>query len=139
MAVKLDLLPRKVFEITIDEKVIRGKFGTWALRRFCDIKKLSLTALNERFLKQDTSLSDVLTMVLCAVEYQCRIDKIPFEYNDLDVSEWVDELGGIYSVAVGNLFNHAGPEEPEEAPDSEKKSPLNGQASSEPLQGQEAQ
>lgn len=134
----LDLLPRKVFEITLgDGKKITGQFGTWTLKRFCDKSKLSLKHLNDKFVNEGTNLTDTVSMLLCAVEYVCLKNKEPFTYTDIEACDWIDELGGVYSIPVSNLFNHAASELKDEAPDSEKKSPLNGQTFNAPSQEQE--
>lgn len=99
----INLLPRKEFEITLDDgTVIPGKFGTWALRRLTDRYKVSLTDAN----KVLGTLSGLLDYLLCAVEYSARKNSQPFSYTDFHVAEWVDELGGIGSENYINLMKH---------------------------------
>lgn len=115
----LNLLPRKEFEITLDDgAIIKGQFGTWALKRFCDKQGYTL---NQAGIKLgDPSMSDIVEYILCAIEYCCR--KVPkeFTYNDVNACSWIDELGGMQSQNFINLFKHSGDEAPA-GTDEEKK------------------
>lgn len=124
---KLNLLPRKEFEIVLDDgKVISGKYGTWAVKRYCDKKGLSLVKLAEK-ISVDQTFDDLCEVILCAVEYSCRVNKKEFTYTDVDVCEWIDELGGVLGDDYLRLAAHAG------SVDEEKKtgSQSNGTSSTE--------
>lgn len=108
--IKINLLPRKEFEIILDDKTVKGKYGTWSGKRFCDIKGLTLPELFE-YLKRGSSFDDVCLQILCAVEYSCRKDGKPFSYTDIDVCEWIDEMGGIVSEDFKKLCLHASDEQ----------------------------
>lgn len=115
MPAKLDLLPRKVFELTLEDgTVIQGQFGTWALKRFGQKKNLGLVKLMEVF-KDDPKIDDMLEFVLCAIEYKEREAGKPLTFNDLKLCKWLDD----YTAEAGDegvlakLFNHATSEEPE--------------------------
>jgi len=103
----INLLPRKCFEITLnDGTVVRGQYGTWSLKRFCDKQKLSLGQLQDKK-PLDYSMSDIVDLILCAVEQKTRQDKTgDFAFTDVDACSWIDELGGIFSPDVTSLFNH---------------------------------
>lgn len=107
---KINLLPRKEFEITIsDGSVVRGQYGTWALKRFCD--KLGYSLKDAGAHLQDPSLDEVVQYVLSAVEYPYakKGDKCP--YNDVDVCDWIDQVGGIQSAEFSKLFAHSADED----------------------------
>lgn len=110
----IELLPRKEFKIVIDTQVIPGKFGTWALKRFCGKKGYSLQQLGEA-LSKNLSIDDMVEFILCAVEQSFRElkTKEAFPYNDVDACMWVDEMGGISGVDVSRLFAHASDEDAE--------------------------
>lgn len=125
----LDLLPRKKFEITLDSgDVIKGQYGTWALKRFCDKKQCTLSGIASML--ADPSISDVLEFILCAVEQSVREAKLPMTYNDVDAGMWCDELGGIGGADFVRLFNHSGDEQKK----SETAEASNGENSSESQQ-----
>lgn len=106
---ELKLLPKKEFEIILDNgKVIPGKFGTWAVKRYCDIKKIPFEELSK---KEDNSdipffqrINDAVDLILAAVEYSFRLNKKPFEYEQADGYEWMDQLS---TDGLVNLLDHA--------------------------------
>jgi hypothetical protein len=120
---KIELLPRKAFEITLDDKtVIQGQFTSWSVKRFCDKKRYSLSQLFEQLSADKLSMDDTCQLILCAIEYSVRKDKKPFEYTDMDLCDWIDELGGWGSPDISALLAHAGSEETEVKEGEEKKS-----------------
>lgn len=127
---KVELLPRKVFEFTLENgNVIKGQFGLWSSKRFADKKGLSLIELLDLRNAEKLSLDDICLMLLCAVEYVHRQDKTikgPFPYNDMDACEWIEELGGLEGADFIKVMGHASTELKEDAPpadtDEEKKS-----------------
>lgn len=115
----LNLLPRKSFEILLDDKsVVRGQYSLWSVSRFCEIKKLSLAQLAEKF--ENITLDDTFKLILCAVEYTSRKERQGFAYSDIDVAEWIEQLGGLGSDNFNNLIGHSG--DSKEADSEEKKS-----------------
>lgn len=108
----IELLPAKEFIIITDAGTqIKGKFGTWALKRFCIKRNYTLEQLAEVLKKPN--IDDVVEFILSAVESSFRElkTKDSFEYNDIDVCKWIDELGGIASSDLATLFNHASDEQ----------------------------
>jgi hypothetical protein len=94
----IKLLPSGGFEITLKEgKVIKGKYSAAAL------KKLSLMNGGLGFsetldlITTNATLNNFLQLVLCAAEG---------DYNEFDVLEWVEQLGGFNSEDCGKLFAH---------------------------------
>lgn len=109
----IDLKPRKEFTITLENgEVISGKFGTWALKRFCMKKGYTLAQLGAA-LSTNLSVDDMVEFILCAVESAFRDlkNKESFPYSDLDACSWIDQMGGISSEEMTRLFNHAGDEQ----------------------------
>lgn len=113
MSASINLLPRKEFEIILEDgTIIKGKFGTWALRRFCDRNKYSLQQASEQLSAANMGVGDILDYILCAVEYSARKAQLPFSYTDVDCGAWLDELGGIKADGdVIRLFNHSASED----------------------------
>lgn len=110
---KVNLLPRKEFEIVLDDgQIVNGKYGIWAVKRFCDKKGLSLQQMIES-LGGKQSLDDVVETILCAVEYSCRKVGKGFTYTDIDVCEWIEAMGGFAGEEFRRLTDHAGSEDVE--------------------------
>jgi hypothetical protein len=110
----LDLLPRKEFAFTHKDTVIKGQFGLWAVKRFCDKNKLTLSQLGERLSVDKVTFDDTCQVLLCAVEYKCRTEKKPFMYDDVDACEWIESLGGFGGDDYISLMKHSSAEEPDE-------------------------
>lgn len=119
----LNLLPRKCFEINLaDGTVIKGQFGTWALKRLCDKNNWTLKEVGEKL--SNPFLSDAINYILAAVEFTARQSGLPFSYTDVHASDWVDQLGGLNEGSgFITLFNHSADEVKEE-PREEKKTEL---------------
>lgn len=99
----INLLPRKEFEITLsDGTVIKGKFGTWALKRVTDKNKTSLQESGALL----QTLSGLLDYIKAAVEYNFIKKGETCPYNDVDVADWIDEIGGISSENMNLLVRH---------------------------------
>ena len=120
----ITLLPRKAFEIKLaDDSIIKGQYSLWTIKRYCDRKKLSLSQLSEQLSAENLSFDDICQLILSAVEYTSRKEKMPFPYNDIDACEWIDQLGGLGSDNFTALMNHAkSDEETPEGEGEEKKS-----------------
>lgn len=116
MPATLDLLPRKEFTITLEDgKILSGKFGTWALKRLTEKKKTTLQDSGALL----NTFTGLLDYILYAVEYMARKNSEGFAYNDMDVSEWVDQLGGVDGADFSKLVIHMNNEVKES--DQEKK------------------
>lgn len=46
-------------------------------------------------LSSGMTLSGFISLLLCAAEYVCVKEKKDFSHNDMDASDWIDEMGGI--------------------------------------------
>src|SRR5690348_8281298 len=91
MPAKLELLPRKAFSLTFsDGTTVEGQFGTWALARFGQRKKLSLAQIITLF--DEPLLMDILEFILCALEYKERESAKPSFMNEIKLGKWVDEF-----------------------------------------------
>lgn len=118
---EVNLLPRKVFEITLEDKtVIRGQFGLWASKRFADKKGLSLSQLLELRDAEKLSLDDICLVLLSAVEYISRQEKKGFPYTDIDACQWIEELGGLLGEGFEKIMAHANSDLPAKAEDEKK-------------------
>ena len=116
---ELTLLPRKEFEILTNEgEKIKGQFGTWALKRFCDKQKYSIKQAGDKL--GDPSLGDVIEYLLSAIEHSARKTGTQFSYTDVQICDWIDQLGGWQGGTFVKLFNHSADESPE-VDDGEKK------------------
>lgn len=101
------LLPRKAFEIDLESGTVRGQYSFWVTVRLCQRNGWSMSQLDEKMNADNLTLSDVVTLLLCAIEYSCRKDKIPFTYTDIDVADIIEELGGITGDNFLKVWGHS--------------------------------
>lgn len=72
--------------------VKRGfKFGTYQLSIVCDIENCSLTEISARLKK--ANLTTVLNVLFAAAKSYCKSNKLPDDFDVVDVADWIDELG----------------------------------------------
>jgi hypothetical protein len=120
---EINLLPAKEFEIILEDKsIIKGKFSLWSVKRYCDKKGLTLAGLENQLSQENISMDDLCVMLLCAVEHTSRVEKKGFAYTDMDVCDWIEQLGGITSEKYTMLMNHAKSDLPASVDNGEKKS-----------------
>ncbi len=153
---ELNLLPRKEFHIIFgtdakDESLrgltVKGRFTTWALKKFCISKGIDLVdylldqskRLNKYFddvkaandKGEDISLielprqpfDDIVSHILCAVESKSKEDKKGFAYSDFNVCAWIDEMGSdLYQKLLVFMGSDLDEQSNEPVKDEEKKS-----------------
>ena len=71
--------------------MVEGQFGTWALARFGEKKKLSFPQIIELFSSDDLSIMDMLAFVICACEYKEREAGKPPFMNDIRLTRFIDD------------------------------------------------
>lgn len=84
-------------------------WGTYAMKLFCDKRSMSLPDLFTFLGKGNFSLTDIIDMLWCAAQYGCRKKGIPGDFDDMDVSEWIDACGGIAAgedSQIGKFVTH---------------------------------
>lgn len=98
---------RGLHTIKVGEKSIDLYFNTWVLKRFCKLNgEISLTQFLE-LLQTGLTVDHLTSLLLCAAEYIFVKDKKQSPYNDIDASDWIDELGGINGAAFVELLGSA--------------------------------
>lgn len=88
-------MDKKIFTLKLDDdKEISLKWGTFAMKLFCDYRKLTFVEfLNflDSFLSAKHSVSDVILMLRCAAEYAAGGN---IALKDIEIAEWIDQVGG---------------------------------------------
>jgi len=122
---KLNTLPRKKFEIVLDDgSVIPGQYGTWAGIRFSQKRGIKLSqmaqSLNDSINEEDYDI--IADYILSAIE-QPYAEKggVNFPYNRANVFSWIDQIGW---SNLGLLINPE--QEAEEKKSSPEETPSNG-------------
>lgn len=110
-------------------------FGTWSLARFCELNgNLSFTAMQDLF-SNEISYKHIISLLLCGAEHHCKKHNLPFNYNDVEAADWIDDMGGMLSdkfqhvmTLIGNAINpkYQGVEVSKKKGEPKKKSQSHG-------------
>jgi hypothetical protein len=95
-----------MYELKLNNTTIPLKWGTWAMREFCIAK----STINDKGERQNLPISRYfeilgnpqydleLIVLLIYIGYKsaCISNKTNIEYNENDICDWIDEIGGVF-------------------------------------------
>ena len=88
---------RGQFELTLsDGKKIPMRFCTWSLKRFCQLQGIGPSDIGEA-LSGQTSLDAIINLLKAAAEYPLYSQGITPSFSEIEVCDWVDDMGGMGS------------------------------------------
>ena len=87
-----------MFQLKLKSHSINLKWGTWAMREFCQIKGIKLDEYFKLLAESSTDLDLIVNLVYCGYKNACRIEKTDCVYTPDDVCDWIDEVGGIFTT-----------------------------------------
>jgi hypothetical protein len=88
---------RGQFELTLsDGKKIPMRFCTWSLKRFCQLQGIGPSEIGEA-LSGQTSLDAIINLLKAAAEYPLYSQGITPSFTEIEVCDWVDDMGGMAS------------------------------------------
>jgi hypothetical protein len=88
---------RGQFELTLsDGKKIPMRFCTWSLKRFCQLQGIGPSEIGEA-LSGQASLDAIINLLKAAAEYPLYSQGITPSFTELEVCDWVDDMGGMGS------------------------------------------
>ena len=88
---------RGQFELTLsDGKKIPMRFCTWSLKRFCQLQGIGPSDIGEA-LSGQTSLDAIINLLKAAAEYPLYSQGITPSFSEIEVCDWVDDMGGMAS------------------------------------------
>jgi len=88
---------RGQFELTLsDGKKIPMRFCTWSLKRFCQLQGIGPSDIGEA-LSGQTSLDAIINLLKAAAEYPLYSQGITPTFTEIQVCDWVDDMGGMGS------------------------------------------
>ena len=89
---------RGQFELTLsDGKKIPMRFCTWSLKRFCQLQGIGPSDIGEA-LSGQTSLDAIINLLKAAAEYPLYSQGITPSFTEIEVCDWVDDMGGMGST-----------------------------------------
>lgn len=81
-----------MFEFKLKDKTIPLKWGTWSMKRFCEIKGITIGQYFDIIGSGNISLEDVIVILQAAAE---MATKGTVKFTEFEVCDWIDEDGGI--------------------------------------------
>lgn len=86
-----------MFELKVENNTIPLKWGTWAMHRFCELENKNLHQLIELLMGGVYEISTIVNIVQASAESGCKSLKKPIDFDNYDVCEWIDKVGGLYT------------------------------------------
>jgi hypothetical protein len=87
-----------MFQLKLNDKTINLKWGTWAMREFCIENNLTIDKYFELLSKSQYDLNLFVKMVYIGYKSASISNKEEVEFTEIDVCDWIDELGGLYNT-----------------------------------------
>lgn len=88
-----------MFELKLQNNTINLKWGTWAMREFCVAKGVTIDKYFDLLSKSQYDLDNIIKMVHIGYKSACVTNKEEIIYTEVDVCEWIDELGSIFATS----------------------------------------
>lgn len=83
------------YELSLsDGTKIPMRFCTWSLKRFCQLQGIGPAEIGDA-LSGSESLDAISNLFIAAAEYPLHKDGITPKFTDLEVCDWIDDMGGI--------------------------------------------
>jgi len=92
------------FELTLsDGKKIPMRFCTWSLKRFCQLQGIGPTEIGEALSGSDT-IGAIVNLLKSAAEYPLYSQGITPTFTEIEVCDWIDDMGGVTSPKLQDIF-----------------------------------
>jgi hypothetical protein len=72
------------------------RFCTWSLKRFCQLQGIGPSDISEA-LSGNQSLDAITNLLKSAAEYPLYSQGITPSFTDIEVCDWIDDMGGLGS------------------------------------------
>jgi hypothetical protein len=92
-----------MFELRLNNKIIPLKWGTWAMKRFCELENKTLIELINVLSSGNYDLSTIVNIITSAAESGYKSLQKPIDFDEYMICEWIDEVGGL-SAKEGQLI-----------------------------------
>ena len=87
-----------MYKLELNNKTIDLKWGTWAMREFCNDKGIAIEQYFELIGGNVLDLDTIIKLIYAGYKSGCNSNKQPIEYTENDVCDWIDEVGGLYNT-----------------------------------------
>lgn len=95
---------RGQYELTLSNgEKIPMRFCTWSLKRFCQLQGIGPSEIGEA-LSGNNTLDAIVNLLKSAAEYPLYAQGITPTYTELNVCDWIDDMGGVTSPKLQDIF-----------------------------------
>lgn len=94
-----------MFELKLKNNNIQLKWGTWAMREFCIKNSIGIDKYFDLLSKAQFDLDLIVQMVWIGYKSGCASNKEAIEFSEVDVCDWIDEMGSIFA-SEGQLIDY---------------------------------
>lgn len=108
---KVEFLQRGEFVLTTPSGKVKGKVCTWSLKQYSEKRGIDLKETLTSLIGE-VDLRYIITLLHSSIQYYYAKENKDCPYSEVDVSDWIDEAGGIDSFGSGwysNLLANAFP------------------------------
>lgn len=85
-----------MFDFKLKDKTVPLNWGTWSMKRFCELKGVTINQYFDIIGNGEIKIEDVILMLQAAAE---MATKGTIKFTEFEVCEWIDEDGGIINPA----------------------------------------
>ena len=86
-----------MFELKLKDNTIKLKWGTWAMREFCKDRNITIDKYFEVLSNSTLDLDIIIKIIYIGYMSACISNKEEIKHNEIDVCDWIDEVGSIYA------------------------------------------
>jgi hypothetical protein len=94
-----------MFQLKLNNNTIQLKWGTWAMREFCNAKGITIDKYFELLTNTHFDLDIIVKLVYIGYQSACVSNKVTIEYDEVDACDWIDEIGSIFDTN-GQLIDY---------------------------------
>jgi len=84
-----------MYELKLKETTIPLRWGTWAMKRFCELEKKNLMELINVLSSGVYEMDTIVHIVQASAESGYKSLKKPIDFEEFDVCDWIDKVGGL--------------------------------------------
>jgi len=84
-----------MFKLVLKDRTLDLKWGTWAMKRFCELEGKNLMEMINVLSSGEFDLKTIVSIIQAAAECGCKTTKQPIDFGEFEVCEWIDEAGGL--------------------------------------------
>jgi hypothetical protein len=94
-----------MYQLKTNNKTIQLKWGTWAMREFCNAKGITIDKYFTLLGESHFDLDNIIKLVYIGYKSACVSNKDEIIYTEADACDWIDELGSIFNTE-GQLVDY---------------------------------